>query len=148
VVLSVVTACQKCKKFTSCPFRQPDNLQLPSFHLTEECRLFLYVGVDTCGHLIVEDRKYYILIFADLVCRAVDLEVLVDLTTEELLLAFGHFVARCCQLQLIVSNNAKQFVLLNSVLAASIKNEYQWKFSPEFSQWQGGVYERQIGVLK
>jgi len=81
-VSSSVRACQKCKKFMSRAFPQPDNFQLPSFRLSEECHPFQNIGVDTCGKLLVEGRTYYILVIVDLVCRAIDLEILIYLTQK------------------------------------------------------------------
>jgi len=66
---------------------------LPSLHLTSKCYPFLYAGIDTCGPLMVGRQKYYVLLIVDLVCTAIILEVLKDMTTKELLLAFQSFVA-------------------------------------------------------
>ena len=109
-VSSIVRTCQQCKRFTTRPFPQPDNSQLPSFHLTTECYPFLFIGIDTFGTLMVGWHKYYSLEIVDLVCRAVDLEVIEDMMTEELMFAWRRFVARRIQPNFVVSDNAPQFL--------------------------------------
>lgn len=147
-VSSLVTACKKCKRFTTRPFKQPDDSQLPSFRLDRNSSPFQNVGIDICGPLMVNNVKTWIVIFVDLVCRAIDLEFLSDLTTDELLHAFRRVSARHWMPAFIISDNAEQFKLLNVILSASIDADFYWKFIPSFAQWQGGVYERQIQIVK
>jgi len=124
-VSSVVTACCKCKQFSAQPFRQPDNSQLPSFRLDTTSSPFQNVGIDTCGPLIVNNIKTWIVIFIDLVCRNIDLEFLSDMTTDKLLHAFRRFSARHRMPAFIISNNAEQFKFLNVVLSASINTDFR-----------------------
>jgi len=147
-ISSVVTACRKCKWFTMRPFHQPDDSQLPSFQLDTTASPFQNVGMDTCGLLTVNNTKTWVLIIVDLICRAVDLEFLSDMTTEELHSAFCRVSARRRMPTFIISDNAEQFKLLNVIITASINVDFFWKFIPCFFQWQGGVYERQIGMVK
>ena len=86
-VSSVTCACVVSKRYTTRPFKQPDNSNLPSFQSTLHSSSFDYIGVDTCGPLIVSGQKYYVLIVVDLICRAIDLEVLIDMTAQELFYA-------------------------------------------------------------
>jgi len=76
------------------------------------------------------------------------LEIIADMTTAELHLAYHCFVARCCQPSFIVSDNTLQFRLLHAFIAPNTRGAYQWKFIPELSSWQGGVYECLISVVK
>lgn len=147
-VYSVVTTCQSCKRFTSKSYRQPDNSQLPSFRLEPSSTPFMYTAVDVFGKLIIDKEKVWVLIFVDLVCRAIDFELLTNMTAAEQLNAMRCFIARRRLPHLILSDNAAQFKLLHSLLAASLATDFKWKYIPEFSQWQGGVYERQVAIVK
>jgi len=70
------------------------------------------------------------------------------MTADELLHAFRRVAARHTLPSFIVSDNAKQFQLLSAILSATLSNDFVWKFIPDFSQWQGGVYEWQIKIVK
>ena len=88
------------------------------------------------------------LIFVDLVCRAIDVELLTDMTTAEIALAFRRFMARRRAPAFVLSDNAPQFTLFHTVLASTLRGLFVWKFLPECSPWQGGTYERMIGIVK
>ena len=92
--------------------------------------------------------QYFVLIVVDLICRAVELEVLVDLTTEETLLALRRIVARHTSPLFVLSDNAKQFKLLNKVWSAQQFGPFEWRYVIEYASWQAGVYERLLGVVK
>jgi len=147
-VSSVVCQCTQCKRFIAHPFPQPQDSQLPHVRLTERSQPFSHVGVDTFGPLLIEDCKFYVLLITNLICRAINLELLCDMTTDELSFAYNWFALRCRQPQFIVSDNAKQFILLHGILLSSLCSTFEWKLIPEYSAWQGGSYERIVGLTK
>ena len=71
--------------------------------------------MDVCGALIAEGRKRWILVITDLVIRAIELELLEDLTEEELLYAYQHFVSCHSPTLYFVLDNAPQFELLHKL---------------------------------
>lgn len=92
----------------------------------------------------------------------VHLEVLHDMTTEELLLAFRRFFARRGVPQQIISDNAPQFHQLDGCFS-NIWHEFSkapatsvyfaekritWSFIPEMAPWMGGMYERLVKSVK
>lgn len=109
---------------------QPDQLDLPSFCLDYQTQLFEHVGADTAGPLYAKANKTYTLLFIDLVCHAINLELLSNMTTKELSLAFRCFMACRRSLVLVILDNAPQFALLNVVLSAAVRGPFQWKFIP------------------
>ena len=103
--------------------------------------------------------KIWCCIFTCFTTRAVHLELLSDMTTSEFLRCFRRFVARRGCPKLVLSNNAPQFKLASDTLAAEFakadkiqqfcsKLGIQWKFITEHSPWQGGLYERMVGLVK
>jgi len=93
--------------------------------------------------------------------RAVHLELVEDMSTEEFLLCLCHFIARRGAPRLILYDNAKQFKAASTVLEKAwrsvIKDErlnefvsnqgIQWKFIIELAPWMGGFYERLVRGL-
>ena len=74
--------------------------------------------------------------------------ILEDLTEQELLFAYRRFLA-CHTLTLyFLSYNAPQFTLLNKLISQNFKHEFQWKFLPACSLWQGGVYKHTVKLVK
>ena len=87
-------------------------------------------------------------IFTDLVIRAVDLELLEDMSSEELLSTYRRFLAHHAPSLYFVSDNAPQFHLLREIIAVDFRHDFTWKFLPAHSPWEGGVYERIIKIFK
>jgi len=66
---------------------------LPQFRQDTSVRPFSNIGVDFTGHLTVKDRagnhiKVYICLFTCLTTRAINLEIVEDLSTSSYLQAF------------------------------------------------------------
>ncbi|XP_053392151.1 uncharacterized protein LOC128554862 [Mercenaria mercenaria] len=99
-----------------------------------------------------EYRKVWVCLFTCLVTRAVHLETVQDMSTEEFLLALRRFIAQRGSPMEINSDNAKQFKL------ASIKSDdvqtyisnhgIKWNFIVERAPWYGGYWERIVGLVK
>ena len=124
---------------------------------------FMNVGVDFAGPLYVkvkvENAKVYICLFSCMVTRAIHLELVEDMTTEQFLLALKRMMSRRGRSRLIVSDNAKSFKQSSEILKRLFKNKNElreklenqgikWKFITERAPWHGGFYERMVGSVK
>ena len=81
---------------------------------------FSGTGLDYLGPIFVkycgETRKRWICLFTCLVIRAVHLELLQDMTTEEFLYAFRRFISTRGTPTQIISDNASQFKLGSEIV--------------------------------
>lgn len=107
-------------------------------------------------------KKVWICLFKCIVTRAIHLEVVHDMSSEEFLLCFRRFIAQRGTPCEIISDNAMQFRASSTVLDR-IWNKIQqsdeimsyvsnagikWRFNLELAPWMGGFYERLIGLVK
>ena len=127
---------------------------------------FAHSGIDYFGPMYVkvnsETQKVWICLFTCLVTRAVHLELMQDMTTEQFLLGLRRFVARHGSPHSIISDNASQFKLAADtidkiwgqiltepdVISYSVTERIRWKFIVELAPWMGGFYERLVGLVK
>lgn len=164
VYFTLSSHCANCKKLRNKPYRAPEIPPLPKTRLDPTIP-FENTGVDVLGPMYVkfsQQSKKWILICTCLVTRAVHLEILNDMTTEEFLAAFRLFFARRGVPKLLISDNAPQFKLLNNVYELQwmnvVKNPFcnqyfkqqqvEWKWIPQLAPWAGGVYERLVALVK
>lgn len=152
-VTKVVRHCKPCVKYGGGPFKLPEMPPLPKERVAV-CPPFSYTGLDYLGPLTVIEggsrQKRWCILFTCMASRAIHLELVPDMTTEEFLLGLRRFTAaRGCPV-VIVSDNALQFKLSAEVLNSSLcqNNMIQWRFIPELSPWHGGFYERLVGLVK
>ena len=86
-VKSLLRRCVPCRKLTGKPYRAPDPPPLPKIRVTK-APPFTITGVDFTGALFVKERdqekKVNICLFTCATTRAVQLEVVSDLTVETL----------------------------------------------------------------
>ena len=106
--------------------------------------------------------KNWICLYTCVNVRAVHLELIEDMTTESFLLCLRRFIARRGKPSMIISDNASQFKLSNSVInkiwgriatdedvQSYVNNEgIEWKHIVEYAPWMGGFYERLVGLTK
>ena len=113
---------------------------------------FSTVGVDHAGPLYARDAgktKFYILLFTCAVIRAVYLELVGSLSTQDTVLAFRRFVARRGHPNIIYLDNSKTFIALSRHLSEKLFFfRPTWKFKTPRSPWVGGWWERQIQSVK
>ncbi|XP_065182717.1 uncharacterized protein LOC135813554 [Sycon ciliatum] len=167
-VKSFITKCLTCRKHHGGPYRTADMAPLPSARATRSIP-FTHVGLDYFGPLLVKHqpstKKVWVLLVTCMATRAVHLELVADMTTEEFLLAFRRFVSlRGCPEE-VMSDNAPQFILAKSVLDVAFEematsddvlsymsrtgvNMVKWHCNPPISPWMGGFYERLVGTVK
>ncbi|XP_071176444.1 uncharacterized protein [Mytilus edulis] len=138
---------------------------LPKNRVTESSP-YTYTGIDYFGPLYVKtvngSEKVWVCLYTCLVVRAIHLELMLDMTTDQFLLGFRRFVARCGTPIQIISDNALQFkaasnvvqqewkkVLFDSDIQNYVSNKgINWKFIVELAPWMGGFYERLVGLAK
>ena len=110
---------------------------------------FFSIGLDYFGPAWLTGReKIWVLILTCLSTRAIHLEAVQSLSSEDFLLAFRKFVSRRGCPSEILSDNAPQFYLAKNTLDMSPNFTVQWKFITAFAPWEGSVYERLIGIIK
>ncbi|XP_047995284.1 uncharacterized protein LOC125233345 [Leguminivora glycinivorella] len=149
-VQKIINKCPQCVKYGGGPYTLPKTPALPPERINYETP-FTYVGVDYFGPMFVKmgnnKEKRWICLLTCLVVRAIHLEVVKDMSTEECALAFRRFIADRGTPSLIISDNALQFKLLSEVIKEG-NLPIQWKFIPQLAPWHGGVYERLVAVVK
>ena len=162
-VKSTTRKCFICKRIEGQRCSYPSPPPLPADRVGTFSP-FEVTGVDYTGALNItesktgEARKVYVVLFTCATTRAVHLELAVDLTAETFMNVFRRFVARRSCPKTMISDNGRQFKMSANILRqlmdnATIKRELEarsckWKFIPPRSPWQGGFYERMIGIIK
>ena len=127
---------------------------------------FTFVRIDYLGPLLVKQEgnlaKRWICLFTCINVRAIHLELAGNMITESFLMCFRRFMARRGKPAMIISDNANQFKVGKLVaddiwnpierdtdVQTYVSNEgIKWKFVTEYSPWQGGFYERLVGITK
>ena len=149
-VRSVLMRCRSCHLFRAKPFHLQRPAPLPRSRVTP-AKPFSRSGVDFAGPLYVREGrdsgpiKAYIAVFTCAVVRAVHLEMVRSLTTEDFIKAYRRFSARRGKPVSLISDNAGTFRGAASVLAAE---GVEWHFIVERAPWWGGFYERMVGLTK
>ncbi|XP_065076066.1 uncharacterized protein LOC135699704 [Ochlerotatus camptorhynchus] len=133
---------------------------------------FQRVGIDYCGPFELQPVtrksapvKCYLCLFVCLVCKAVHIEVVMDLTTEAFLAALRSFVARRGRPELILCDNVSNFVgaqrelrelhgmfrqqqFQEKVSMEAAQDSIEFKFIPARSPNFGGLWEAAVKSLK
>jgi len=129
-------------------------------------RPFQNIGLDYSGPLTIKildrHKKIWICLFTCFVTRAIHLEIVSDLSTVTFLNCCRKFFARRGVPEKILSDNASQFKLsqkvfdsvwnnlvhdtsINSYFAS---NNINWSCITHYAPWEGGFYERLVGLVK
>ena len=162
-VAHVLKKCVTCRRMEGPAFQLPTMPPLPVERVARSAP-FQYVGLDYFGPLYVSGSvsKVWICLFTCLAIRAVHLEWVSSLSTLDFISCLRRFIARRGVPTMLYSDNAAQFKLaattinnawrtvfhdpsLTSYLAT---HNIQWKFAAALAPWQGGVYERLVGLIK
>ena len=128
---------------------------------TQGSRPFQVIGVDYAGPIKYEKRgkvagKAYIVLYACSLCRALYLDLVSSLETQEFILSLKKFIARKGRPDKIYSDNGSTFVGAAGWLRKTMRdekfsqflaqNEIVWQFNLSRAPWWGGQYERMIGL--
>ncbi|XP_065180039.1 uncharacterized protein LOC135810477 [Sycon ciliatum] len=164
-VKAVLSKCVICQKHEGQPFRLPQMPQLPAERV-QQSHPFQYIGLDYLGPFSVNisstTQKVWVCLFTCMATRAVHLEVVMGLTTAQFVNCLKRFIARRGRPDKIISDNAPQFKLAQTYLDQKWKkiltcpelacylaeHKVTWVFTTEFAPWQGGFYERLVGLVK
>ncbi|XP_055910058.1 uncharacterized protein LOC129944558 [Eupeodes corollae] len=157
-------ACFMCKRLKA-RAAVPLMGQLPKARLAFDSRPFTHVGVDCFGPLLVKfgrgTVKRYGMIFTCLTFRAVQIELLNDLSLDQCTMAVRRFLINRVVTRYFYSDNGLNFVGTKNLLDKDAKEmevslcEYSsrqegvlWRFIPAYSPWMGGAWERLIQSIK
>ena len=162
---SILRSCRVCRRHEGGPYPKPPLSALPKERVAESPP-FTRTGLDYLGPLYVKTaegtEKTWVCLFTCMVVRAIHLELMQDMTTEEFLLGLRRFVSQRGVPALILSDNASQFKAASNFLG-DVWNQIQksddvqsyasnsgitWRFIVELAPWMGGFYERLIGLVK
>ena len=164
-IRTVVSQCIKCRRYNvRAATQQMASLPLARVQLG---RCFKHTGVDYAGPITVKLRYQskvtapaWICLFTCMVSRAVHIELVMDNTTQEFLMALRRF-ANCRGLpEKIYSDNAATFTGAKETLYktleennAEIKHRcdrwgIEWNFSPPYESHFGGAWERLVKAIK
>uniref|UniRef100_A0A914USC2 Integrase catalytic domain-containing protein n=1 Tax=Plectus sambesii TaxID=2011161 RepID=A0A914USC2_9BILA len=157
--------CMVCRKNRATPYALPEMPALPRERVTQ-ANPFKHTGLDYLGPTMVKHSegrmKIWVCLFTCMVTRAIHLEYVTELTAEAFINAFRKFIARRGRPDVIISDNAKQFVLANkalkmvwsavecgpNVITYFAQEGITWLFTPELAPWHGGMYERMVAMVK
>ncbi len=168
LICSVLHKCVTCRKLRG-KCEQPKMSDLPRERL-EPSPPFTYVGVDTFGPWSVVARKTrggqanhkrWAILFTCLVCRAIHIEVVEDMSSSAFINALRRFVSIRGNVKQFRSDRGTNFVgstdSLN-ITAVNVEdpevkrflsnNKTEWIFNPPQASHMGGVWERMIGVSR
>jgi hypothetical protein len=141
VVKRALRDCKVCKRLKPPSYTQSEG-RLPDFRV-EFSHPFQYVGLDHAGPLYLRGgSKVYVLLFTCACIRAIHLELVHSLSTEDTALAFRRFQARRGAPRQVFSDNAPCFRRLAPLISA------KWSFIPERAPTWGGWWERMIQTVK
>ena len=158
----VVKRCFGRRRFQAKAIVQPPPGLLP-LDRSDGTRPFQTIGVDFVGPIKYlkkpkQEAKSYIVLYACSPTRAVYLELLHSLETQEFLQSFKRLVARRGRSSKVYSDNARTFMAavrwlkkaqsdekFNDYLAT---NQIRWQFNLRRAPWWGGQFERLIGLVK
>ena len=113
VTKSIIKKCHHCVRNKAIPFASPKPGPLPK-QRTPECHPFQVIEVDCAGPFYYRSRnkaisKSYILLFSCSVSRAMHLELVPNLTTQEFIKSMKWLIARRGSPKIVYSDNAKTF---------------------------------------
>ena len=164
-VTRVTSKCVTCKKANGQPFALPPMPELPETRILKQA-CFKNTGVDYFGPVKIKTdtgiTKCWVALFTCLATRAIHLELVMDLSAKEFLMALRRFISRRGKPTTIVSDNGPQFKLTaeaveddwidvthdKEVSRFATENGIQWTFITPYAPYMGGVYERMVGIVK
>lgn len=158
----ITRACYGCRRFQPKAYSSPPPGNLPR-ERTEGENPFQVIGVDYAGPLKYRvkakmEGKAYILLYTCSLTRALHLDLLPSLETEEFLRSLKRFIARRGRPETVYSDNGKSFVGAAKWISKVMSDEkfhdlladqqIKWKFNLSRAPWWGGQFERMIGLVK
>lgn len=167
----IINKCVTCIRFKPPPVNYLMG-DLPTQRVIQS-KPFEYTGVDYCGPLFIKEKRHrnrgkvkvWISIFVCFTTKAVHIEVVDDLTTEEFLAAFSRFISRHPACSSMHSDNGTNFVGANNELQELFnlldsqghhervqhhlsEQGIQWNFIPPQAPHCGGLWEAAVKSFK
>ena len=163
-IKQVKRACVVCRKLYS-PVMEQKMADLPDERTEPGKPPFTYTGFDIFGPFYVKsgraEAKRYGLILTCFTTRAIHLEMLRSLHTDEFLNAMVRFFSRRGYPAKLFCDNAKTFIGAKNELSKSLREldsdkvrqftrklDIEWVFKTPFASHHGGVWERLIRVIR
>ena len=162
-VKTILRKCYTCKVIEGHRCSYPSPPPLPQERVSD-LTPFEVTGVDYTGAITIDDpetggcKKIYVVLFTCATTRAVHLELAVDMSADTFLNVFRRFVARRSCPKVMISDNGTNFQLGSNLLSKLIEEDRIqeeltsinciWKFIAPRAPWQGGFYERMVGIVK
>ena len=158
----VLSRCLVCRRHEGPSFSLPRMPPWPRERVAQSMP-FQFVGLDYLG--LKEGKeviKSWVCLFTCLSVRAIHLEWVKDLTPQQFLASLRRFVARRGKPQSVISDNVPQFKVVKTaidlqwrkvMLDDEVKHYIteggvKWQFTTALAPWQGGFYERLVGLVK
>ena len=150
--------CMICSKRNAKPCAPPQSGKLPTERVVQG-NPFSTTGVDFAGPIhLKNEEKAYVALFTCGITRAVHLELTEDMTAHEFMGMFRRFISRRGAPSTLISDNAKTFLAtakhLKKICAERelqdflLANCIDWHFNVAKAPWQGGFFERLVGMIK
>uniref|UniRef100_A0A915CA11 Integrase catalytic domain-containing protein n=1 Tax=Parascaris univalens TaxID=6257 RepID=A0A915CA11_PARUN len=143
--------CMACRRWNAKTLKLPAFPPLPK-ERTWATRASQNVGLYYMGPTTVRDLtgrcKKWIAFFTCLATRAIHSEATKNLSAEQFLHVLRRFIAKNAYPTGIVLDNAPQFQLVKQVMQNTLAAPITWQFITPFASWQGGIYERIVGLIK
>ena len=162
LVKQTIRACHGCKRFQAVAAANPPPGYLP-MDRTQGTYPFQVVGVDYAGPIKYKKRgrveaKAYIVLYSCSLCRALYLDLVPSLETQEFIMSFKKLIARKGRPLKVYSDNGSTFVGAAGWLEKALSDEkfnnflaengIVWQFNLSRAPWWGGQFERMVGLVK
>ena len=162
-IKTLLSHCVVCKRVAGRRFEYPGPPPLP-IERVQFTRPFAHVGIDYSGPITITKtesgvpHKYYIVLFTCTSSRLVHLELAPDMSTASFINLFRRFCAFYSFPNLVISDNGTYFLASAKFFDEMVKHpkvdqymkehNIKWKFIAPHAPWQGGFYERMMGLMK
>ena len=154
----IIKQCKDCAKRRSKAIKGTVTAPLPEVRV-KPARPFAVTGCDFTGPIYLQNNeKSYVALFTCAVKRAAHLELTRDMTVLEFRVILQRFASRQSAPSTVISDNAKTFKSTGKHLEKICNNEelhgylttrrIEWTFNVAKAPWQGGFFERLIGISK
>ncbi|GFY20215.1 integrase catalytic domain-containing protein [Trichonephila clavipes] len=155
-VRNIIQNFVKCKRYNAGPVKS-ESASLPADRVRDAV-VFEVIGIDLAGPLLLKSgEKVWVVLYTCKVYRAVHLELVTAMSTNNFLLSLRRFIARRGRPSAVYTDSGtnfrgavREFKNLDWI---KIERETQiphikWKFNPPTAAWWGGWWKRLIRVLK
>ena len=168
-VKKIISDCQQCKNLRMIP-KAPQMGMLPKARTESGVTPFTYTGIDLLGPFEViigrKNHKYWVVLFTCLTIRAIHLELVPSLSTDDFILSFRNFTNIRIKPKECYCDNGTNFVgadrelkrvwkdmenkiqQLNQISLKPDEVVTEWIFNPPAAPHMGGAWERMVRSVK